>query len=296
MQIAWEMASTVFSHSPLAEERSSTRRAFSSAIPACASPASAGATASMTVAGRNAPASSWASVVRRASNSGAARGVAGLEGGLGMILANVRGRLRAQDLLLVALALAHGDTARRARYERQLLEEGPDELLDEPGLLAALLALRTLMVPSPALFTYVAVRHTLRAAGVDDRALADYLAALLLEFGDHDRHVRIRRTDDETYHYLVDMVEDLTGLDDAGERAFLLRVHLGNYSLWLAGLFPDYIAARRSRRGGPDLPYYDALGRQGYRLAAEHPLPHHFRGSPLYPPAAPPVPPPPLAI
>src|SRR5207244_2845608 len=106
----------------------------------------------------------------RASNSGAGRGVAGLEGGLGMILANVRGRLRVQDFLLVALALAHGDTARRARYERQLLEEGPDELLDEPGLLAALLALRTLMVPSPALFTYVAVRHTLRAAGVDDRA------------------------------------------------------------------------------------------------------------------------------
>src|SRR5207302_113701 len=184
------------------------------------SSASARATASMTVAGRNAPASSWASVVRRASNSGAARGVAGLEGGLGMILANVRGRLRAQDFLLVALALAHGDTARRARYERQLLEEGPDELLDEPGLLAALLALRTLMVPSPALFTYVAVRHTLRAAGVDDRALADYLAA------------------------------------------------------------------RRSRKGGPDLPYYDELGRQGFRLAAEHRLAEHLGVATIYRSAA----------
>src|SRR5437867_9179121 len=39
MQIAWEMASTVFSHSRLAEERSSTRRAFSSAIAAWASTA-----------------------------------------------------------------------------------------------------------------------------------------------------------------------------------------------------------------------------------------------------------------
>src|SRR2546426_540018 len=165
------------------------------------SSASARATASMTVAGRNAPASSWASVVRRASNSGAGRGVAGLEGGLGMILANVRGRLRAQDFLLVALALAHGDTARRARYERQLLEEGPDELLDEPGLLAALLALRTLMVPSPA-------------------------------------------------------------------------------------LFPDYIAARRSRKGGPDLPYYDELGRQGFRLAAEHRLAEHLGVASIYRSAA----------
>src|SRR5213592_433392 len=148
------------------------------------SSASASATSSMTVAGRNAPASSCASVVRRASNSGAGRGVAALEGGLGMILANVRGRLRAQDLLLVALALARGDATRRARYERLLLEQGPDRLLDERGLFEALLALRTLVVPSPALFTYVAVRHTLLAAGVDDRELADYLAALILEFGD----------------------------------------------------------------------------------------------------------------
>src|SRR6266699_2139008 len=223
------------------------------------SSARARATSSMTVAGRNAPDSSWASVVRRASNSGVGRGVAALEGGLGMILANVRGRLRPQDFLLVALALARGDAARRARYERLLLEEGPDQLLDEPDLLAALLALRTLMVPSPALFAYVAVRHTLRAAGVDDRALA---------------------------HYLADMVEDLTGLDDAGERAFLLRVHLGNYSLWLAGLFPDYIAARRSRKGGPDLPYYDELGRQGFRLAAQHRLAEHLGVATIYRSAA----------
>src|SRR6266571_4696712 len=197
------------------------------------------ATISTTVAGRNAPASSCARVVSRTSRStrgagaetgagaGAGAGVAALEGDLRMILANVRGRLRAQDFHLVALALARGDAGRRARYERLLLEEGPDRLLDEPGLL-------------------VALRHTLRAAGVDDCALAEYLAALLLEFGDHDRHTRIRRTDDERYHYLVDVVAELTGLDDTGERGFLLRVHLGNYSLWLAGLFPDYIAARRS--------------------------------------------------
>src|SRR5919106_6748230 len=125
-----------------------------------------------------------------------------------MILANVRGRLRAQDLRLVTLALARGDAARRQRYERLLLEAGPDWLLDQPGLLEALLALRTLVVPSPPLFTYVAVRHSLLAAGVDDRELADYLAALLLEFGDHDRHCRIRRTDDQIYGYLVDMLDE----------------------------------------------------------------------------------------
>jgi hypothetical protein len=193
-----------------------------------------------------------------------------------MILANVRSRLRAVDLRLVVLALARGDPARRVRCERLLLEEGPDCLLDDPALLAGLIAVRSLVVPSPPLFAYVAVRHTLLAGGVDDRDLADYMAALFLEFGAHGRHTRVRQTDDESYHYLVDIVAGLAGHDDAGERAFLLQAHLGNYSLWLAGLFPDYIAARRTRAGGPDLPYYDELGRHGYDLASRHRLAEHF--------------------
>src|SRR5437667_448895 len=282
MQMAWVMASTVFSHSRFAEERSSTSRAFSRAMAAWASTAVTSVSSGLP----KAPASSCERLVSRANNSTAGRGVAGLEGGLGMILANVRGRLRVQDFRLVALALARGDAVRREHYERLLLEQGPDRVLDERGLLEALLVLRSLVVPSPALFAYVAVRHTLLSAGVDDRELADYLAALVLEFGDHDRHSRIGRADDQTYHYLVDMVGELTGVDDAGERGFLLRVHLGNYSLWLAGLFPDYVEARRSRQGGPDLPYYDELGRQGYRLASEHRLAERFGVAEIYRAAA----------
>ncbi len=187
-----------------------------------------------------------------------------------MIRANLRSRLRETDLRLAAFALRRRYPERADPADALLAREGPDALLDDPDLLDALLALRTLAVPSAALFTYVAVRHALRTAGIDDRDLADYLGALVLEFGDHDRHVRIAPHDDHTYHYLVDLVAALAGED--GERGFRLRVHLGNYSLWLAGLFPDRIAARRHRAGGPDLPYYDELGRQGYDLAARHPL------------------------
>ncbi len=146
--------------------------------------------------------------------------------------------------------------------------------------------MRSLVVPSPTLFTYVAVRRTLLVAGVDDRELADYLAALILEFGDHDRHARIRKDDERSYRYLVDLVSDLSEPDNSGEERFLLQVHLGNYSLWLAGLFPDYIAARRFRAGGPDLPYYDELGRQGYGLASRHRLASHFGVAAIYRAAA----------
>jgi len=203
-----------------------------------------------------------------------------------LILANARSRLRGTDLRLVVLALAHGDDGDRGRLERRLSTDGPDALLDEPGLLPRLLALRTLAVPSPALFAYVAVRHTLLGAGITDRPLADYLAALLLEFGDHDRAAQVRRHDDARYRYLVDVLADLADGGERGERGFLLLAHLGNYSLWLAGLFPDYVAARRLRAGGPDLPYYDDLGRHGYRLAAEHRLAERYGVAGIYRAAA----------
>jgi hypothetical protein len=203
-----------------------------------------------------------------------------------MILANVRARLGPADFRLVVRALSRGDPARGAPLERRLAEEGPDRLLDEPGLLEALLALRSLVVPSPQLFTYVAVRHTLRAAGIDSRDVADYLAALLLAFGDHGRYARIRSRDDGTYHYLVDIVGAIATGDESEERAFLLLTHLGNYSLWLAGLFPDYVAARRLKAGGPDLPYYDQLGRRGYHLASQHRLAGRYGVAGIYREAA----------
>jgi hypothetical protein len=203
-----------------------------------------------------------------------------------MILANVRGRLREADLRLVVLALAQGRASRTAQYWARAHAEGPDVLLDDPQLLDALLALRSLALPSPQLFAYVAVRHALRRAGVDDRDLADYLAALLLEFGDHDRHVRIGRYDDQTYRYLVDLMSDLADHDAGGERAFLLQVHLGNYALWLAGLFPGRVTAQRARAGGPDLPYYDRLGQHGFRLAAEHALAQRYGVESIYRSAA----------
>jgi hypothetical protein len=187
-----------------------------------------------------------------------------------MIRADTRSRLNAADLQLVVLLLSRGSAHRRAALERRLQAEGPDALLDSTELLERLLAVRTVLVPSEALFFYVLVRHTLKHAGIDDRELADYLASMLLDFGRRDRAWRIDWNDDQRHRYLVDILMDLEASE--GERRFRVMVHLGNYALWLAGLFPDYIAARHLRKGGPDVAYYDALGRRGFGLASDHAL------------------------
>lgn len=191
-----------------------------------------------------------------------------------MIRANTRGRLTAADLQLVVLLLSRGSAHRRAYLERRLLNEGPDSLLDAPDLLERMLTVRSMLVPSEVLFFYILVRHALRRAGLEDRDLADYLAALLLEFGQRDRAWRVDWNDDQRHRYLIDILADLEAT--GGDRQFKVMVHLGNYSLWLTGLFPDYIAARRLRKAGPDVSYYDALGSRGFGLASDHALAAHY--------------------
>lgn len=184
-----------------------------------------------------------------------------------MILPNVRASFGRAEAGAVLELLAAGDSQARERQELRLREEGLDALLDDPRTLNALLASRGGAAAPPSLVFYVMIRHALLESGVQDAMLADYLAALLLTFGEGDRAYRIEEADGERFHYLVDIV---AALDTAhGRRSFLLRVHLGNLALWFSGLFPDRITAREQRRGAPGLGYYEDLGRTGYRMAAQ---------------------------
>jgi hypothetical protein len=98
--------------------------------------------------------------------------------------------------------------------------------------------------------------------------VADYFAALLREFGNRRRAFRVDDVDDHEHRYLVDILHDLAS--STGSRQFKVSVHLGNYAVWLAGVFPERVAAQQIRRGGPDLSYYEALGGRGFAEASEH--------------------------
>lgn len=177
-----------------------------------------------------------------------------------MITADARSRITAEDIELLGKALGlSGD--------RRLTEESLDAILDRPEIAVFLLSAK-LPGPSPSLLFYVLVRHSMLDVGVDDPTVADYFAALLRDFGLRQRATRVDDVDDQDHHYLVDILADHSA--STGDRHFKVCVHLGNYALWLSGLFPDRIAARRVRRGGPGLDYYESLGSRGYAEASEH--------------------------
>jgi hypothetical protein len=200
-----------------------------------------------------------------------------------MIVANVRSGLTREDAML-ALALLARAGGEAADGEARLRDSGIDGILDDPRLLRSLMTSALGAKASLPLFVYVVARHAMLQSGEDDAMLADYAASILLHFGLRQRATRISESDDEVYDTLAALVGDVDGPD--GRRTLLVRAHLGNYALWLAGLFPDFIEKRRWRRGGPDLDYYDALGQRGFRMASEHRLANEHGMSPLFARAA----------
>jgi hypothetical protein len=197
-----------------------------------------------------------------------------------MILGNVRASLTRNDAQLALRLISRGSATELESAEEALRGSGIDAVLDDPRLLPALMESRLGMNVSLPLFCYVVVRHALREAGEDDRMLADYVAAIVLHFGLRDRATRVGEADDERYDTLAALLAAIDSSDV--RRSFLVRAHLGNYALWLSGLFPDRVEHLRWRRGGPDLDYYEALGRRGFRLASDHRLAAEYGLGQLY--------------
>lgn len=182
-----------------------------------------------------------------------------------MILPTIRASFGRRDVLHLVHLLGHGDEEITLGAEARLDDEGADAILDDPRVLNALLTDPDAAAPTNLVF-YVLVRHALLEVGIDDRSTADYVASLLVEFGKGGRAYRISETSTDEYFYLVDLIAKLAGADP--RQAFLLRSHLGDFSLWLSGLFPDFLEARTRRKGAPTIEYYERIGSTGYRVAA----------------------------
>lgn len=183
-----------------------------------------------------------------------------------MILPDVRASFGPEEVEWI-LRLLSDDENERERWKRVLEQEGLDRLLDREEVLEGVLDAERVEVAPLRLVLYVLLRHALLDSGIESRDIADYVTAMVAEFGLGRRARRIDDHADREYGYLVDIMEDLTRAE--GRRAFLLQAHLGNFALWLSGLFPDWIDSRVRRKGGPGLDYYEEMGRTGFRMAAD---------------------------
>jgi hypothetical protein len=185
-----------------------------------------------------------------------------------------RVRFEAEDIDFIVSVL--GPRIGTAQCLVQLLadEEARDLILDDQALFHALLERRGCLRVSTRFYFYILVRQVFRRSDIQDRAVADYVAEVLTEFSRTERGRCLVPGQAAPLDYFVEMLSALQTADD--RTSFMLRVHIGNYSLFLSGVFPDRIRFRAEARGFPDLKYYEALGRTQYRVASDHRLARRF--------------------
>lgn len=145
--------------------------------------------------------------------------------------------------------------------------EARDAILDHPRLFQTILEDGAPLTISPQLYFYVLVRHVLKQTGLNSRATCDYVASLLETFS---RTARLRSPangSEGPIQYVSDM---LIALRDASpQQTFLVQAHIGNYTLFISGIFHETVLSR-SQRGGPDLSFYEEMGRSSFAAVARH--------------------------
>ena len=184
-----------------------------------------------------------------------------------MIRANCRERFTAADFDFVLRTLASSQADHVSLVELLANTDTRDSILDSPQLVDAILSNAGHLYISSHFYFYVLARHVLRDVGITDRKLCDYVASLLETFSRVNGLKAPNATEEQGHQYVSDILIALTRA--TSEQAFLLRAHVGNYSLFLTGIFHEN-TQRRSLRGAPDLAFYEQVGRTNYQLVASH--------------------------
>jgi len=191
-----------------------------------------------------------------------------------MIQANCRVQFTSEDIEFILSVL--GQRAGTAETLIKLLtdEESRDLILDDPELFRALLERRHCLRVSIHFYFYVMVRQAFVKSDIHDRAVADYVAEVLTEFARVEQSRCIVPGQSQPLDYFFEMIAALQKADDTSR--FFLRMHIGNHSLFLSGVFAERILHRAEQRGFPALRYYEDLGRSNYRIASDHRLAQRY--------------------
>ncbi len=188
-----------------------------------------------------------------------------------MIQANCRAQFTADDFSFVVRVLAKSQRDAVSLVSLLSDEAERDQILDHDLLYESVVDRTGCLQVSAAFYFYVLTRRVLRRVSLEERALTDYVAAILLAFS----HInQLRAPGDATpasrnFNYLSDLMTQAS--KSSPEQAFALRVHTANYALFLSGMFAERVQAHVQRRGAPSLSFYEAVGQSAYLSVADHP-------------------------
>ena len=188
-----------------------------------------------------------------------------------MIQANCRAQFTADDFSFVVKVLAKSPRDAVSLVSLLSDEAERDAILDHDLIYDSVVDKTGCLKVSAAFYFYILTRRVLRRVALEERALTDYVAAVLLAFS-HVNQLHAQGEPDpsaRSFTYLSDLMTQASNCPP--EQAYVVRVHMANYALFLSGMFAERVHAHVQRRGAPSLQFYESVGQSTFRTVADHP-------------------------
>ena len=178
---------------------------------------------------------------------------------------NCRVQFTPEDFAWLRQALDGGKGLEQLMREDDTLAD----ILDDPGLIQAIQDNPNRLKISTHLYFYLLTRKVLREVRLLNRKVAEYVAELLVHFADA-RHLNLKAGGQPPSAYFCDLLLALHQAD--AHTAFRIQAFMGDYALFLVGLFPERIQHQATRKGAPSVRYYAGMGVSSYQAASNHTL------------------------
>jgi len=122
--------------------------------------------------------------------------------------------------------------------------------------------------------------------GMHDTAISNYVAHLLCEFSEADKLYRVRDEEGKPIHALDAMVraaDPVHGTATSFDAERAMRKYIGDYALFVSGMYPESMEAPRSRRQGQQS--YEELvsvGKESYYIVSQFDLEEYADEAPMF--------------
>ena len=136
-------------------------------------------------------------------------------------------------------------------------------------------------------FFQQAVRNSYEGKlGLNDPDVTAYVAHLLCEFSEADKLYKVRDEVGRPIEELTDMMQaadPIHGTAPSFDAERALRKHIGDYALFVAGMYPEAMGSnRRLRRHQPTLGELILAGKESYYIVSQFNLFEYEQEAPLF--------------
>lgn len=138
--------------------------------------------------------------------------------------------------------------------------------------------------PLSRLFTALVERSFYEYVGLCDPYITIYVSDLLVEFIHVDNLYKIRNSRGKKLNDVGEMLaeSDITSRAESLEREWEVRKHIGDYTLFFTGMFPESLRRRIGVMWIDHFKEYINVGKESYRIVAQFDYGEHRKQAPLF--------------